>query len=212
MGGADDFHEFAGEVFRSVKPIVRVANKGDLLSDGEIREVREALPGCDVISADYELTLTRAFNLGIISSTDTSFDVSGRANSRQAEALETIRSAFRSGRLKRAGGEILRAVAKERLRRIVVYPVQDETHWTDSQGNVLPDALMVPEGTTALDLAYMIHTEIGDGFIRAIDGRTKRALGKEHELRDGGRGKDSEQGEIENMFKDRLHNHCRADC
>jgi hypothetical protein len=30
-----------------------------------------------------------------------------------------------------------------------------------------------------------VHTDLGDNFIRAIDGRTKRVLGADHELKDG---------------------------
>ena len=68
---------------------------------------------------------------------------------------------------------------------IAVYPVEDEAHFTDSQGRVLPDAYLVPRDSTALDLAYKVHTDIGDGFIRAIDCRSKRIIGKDYELQDG---------------------------
>ena len=68
---------------------------------------------------------------------------------------------------------------------IVVFPVEDETHFTDSQGRVLPDAYLVPRKSTAYDLAYKVHTDIGDNFIRAIDCRTKRVIGKDYELHDG---------------------------
>ena len=66
---------------------------------------------------------------------------------------------------------------------IVVYPVEDETHWTDKKGNILPDAHLVPQGTTAKELAYLIHTDIGEKFIGAIDARTKRKVGADHELK-----------------------------
>ena len=68
---------------------------------------------------------------------------------------------------------------------ITVYPVEDETHWTDHNGNVLPDAYLVPRGSTAKDLAYKVHTDLGDNFIRAIDARTGRVIGHDHELKDG---------------------------
>ena len=44
---------------------------------------------------------------------------------------------------------------------IVVYPVLDESQWIDKNGNVLPDAYLMKDGDTALDLAYKIHTDIG---------------------------------------------------
>ena len=31
----------------------------------------------------------------------------------------------------------------------------------------------------------MVHSEIGEGFIRAIDCKTKMVIGKDHELKEG---------------------------
>jgi hypothetical protein len=66
---------------------------------------------------------------------------------------------------------------------IPVFPVEDEGKYTDKNGNVLPDVHLVPKGTTARELAYKIHTDIGDKFICAIDARTKMKLGADHELK-----------------------------
>jgi (p)ppGpp synthase/HD superfamily hydrolase len=41
------------------------------------------------------------------------------------------------------------------------------------------------KGSTAHDLAYRVHTDIGDRFLYAVDGRTKMRLGEKHELKDG---------------------------
>ena len=71
------------------------------------------------------------------------------------------------------------------LNLIVVYPVEDENHLTDKQGRILPDAHMLPKGSTAKDLAYKVHTDLGDHFIRAIDARTHRVIGADYELKDG---------------------------
>ncbi len=54
---------------------------------------------------------------------------------------------------------------------------------SDSKGNVLPDCFLLPEGSTALDFAYFLHTDFGKNFIKAIDARTKRALGKNYVLK-----------------------------
>ena len=80
--------------------------------------------------------------------------------------------------------ELVSRIVTERLDRIVAYPVQDEGHWTDGDGRVLPDALLVQRGATAKGLAYAVHSDLGDGFIRAVDGRTGRVIGAEHELND----------------------------
>jgi len=51
----------------------------------------------------------------------------------------------------------------------------------------LPDCFLVKDGSTALDFAYAVHSDLGDNFIKAIDAKTKQAVGKEHKLkhRDG---------------------------
>ena len=70
------------------------------------------------------------------------------------------------------------------MNQIIAYPVQDETHWTDGDGRILPDAFLVAKGTVAKGLAYAVHSDLGDGFIRAVDARSGRIIGAEHELSD----------------------------
>ncbi|HEV8361569.1 MAG TPA: TGS domain-containing protein [Candidatus Thermoplasmatota archaeon] len=38
---------------------------------------------------------------------------------------------------------------------------------------------------TTKDFAYKAHTELGEHFIRAVDARTKRVIGADHELKMG---------------------------
>jgi ribosome-binding ATPase len=71
------------------------------------------------------------------------------------------------------------------LRLVPVYPVEDEAKLTDKDGRVLPDCHLVPPGTTARQLAGRVHTDLAEHFIRAIDCRTKRAIGADHELQAG---------------------------
>jgi len=40
-------------------------------------------------------------------------------------------------------------------------------------------------GSTTKDLAYRIHTDIGESFLFALDARTKMRLGEKHELSAG---------------------------
>jgi ribosome-binding ATPase len=39
--------------------------------------------------------------------------------------------------------------------------------------------------STALDFAYTLHTDMGDGFIRGVDVKTKQIIGKDHVLKSG---------------------------
>ena len=52
----------------------------------------------------------------------------------------------------------------------------------DEHGNILPDCFLVPEGATAEDFAYTIHSDLGEGFLHAIDCRENRQIGSDHEL------------------------------
>jgi hypothetical protein len=72
------------------------------------------------------------------------------------------------------------------LKYIAVFPA-GASKLADSKGNILPDCFLVPKNTTALDFAFKLHTDLGKNFIKAIDARSKRAIGKEHILknRDG---------------------------
>jgi hypothetical protein len=66
----------------------------------------------------------------------------------------------------------------------VAYPVENEHHFTDKDGNILPDALLLPKNSTALDLAFAVHTDIGEKFVAAIDARTHKRLAKDYKLKD----------------------------
>jgi ribosome-binding ATPase YchF (GTP1/OBG family) len=70
------------------------------------------------------------------------------------------------------------------LNMIIVYPVEDIEHLSDHNGRVLPDAYLVPYGTTARQLAYIIHTELGEGFIHAIEAHDKKRIGEDYVLKD----------------------------
>ena len=70
------------------------------------------------------------------------------------------------------------------LNMITVYPVEDIEHLSDHNGRVLPDTYLVPNGTTAHQFAYVIHTELGENFLYAIDARDKRRIGEEAILKD----------------------------
>jgi len=63
--------------------------------------------------------------------------------------------------------------------------VEDEGKWADKNDRMLPDAFLMKKGSTPHDLAYRVHTDIGDRFLYAVDGKTKMRLGEKHELKNG---------------------------
>ena len=83
-------------------------------------------------------------------------------------------------------GEVLDKTVFEALGYIAVFPAGTKK-LADSEGNILPDCILMPKGSTALDFAFKLHTDMGNGFIRAIDVKTKQMVGKDHALkhRDG---------------------------
>ena len=99
----------------------------------------------------------------------------------QEEALERIRE--KTSTLEGDGLiDLLSKVVFEDLSMTVAYPVADEGKWTDAEDRKLPDAIVLPPGSTARDLAYAVHTDLGDGFIRATNCVTGRTVGADTEL------------------------------
>ena len=184
--GSEEGLALAGYLQEIGKPIVIAANKADISSKDNIEKLDKA--SAIITAADYELALKNATKAGLITynsgDSDFSLNDEGQLNDGQKKALETIRQF-----LKKNGStgvqDCIETAVLEKLDLIAVYPVEDETHFTDSQGRVLPDAYLVPRESTAHDLAYKVHTDIGDSFIRAIDCRSKRIIGKDYELQDG---------------------------
>ncbi|MFQ6129957.1 MAG: redox-regulated ATPase YchF [Candidatus Hadarchaeaceae archaeon] len=182
----DDLLRFVAEVRKASKPIMIAANKADVPAAAQnIERLRQrgylVVPTC----SEAELILRRADEKGLVryEPSSNSFEIlkPESLNEQQRKALEMIRAL-----LKKWGStgiqQVVDKVIYELLNLIVVYPVDDEHKLTDKKGNVLPDAYLVPKGTTAREFAYVIHTDLGESFIHAIDARTKRRLGEDYVL------------------------------
>ncbi len=191
--GHEELSTMSSEIRKSIFPISVAANKADnRIPGGSLLESEIESEGGKMVytSSEAELALRRASASGLISYQpgDSKFELSesgeGKLSDKQREALESIAQSIYSWE---GGGLVglLGGVVFEQLSRIVAYPVQDETHWIDGEGKTLPDAVLVPKGTTAKGLAYKVHSDLGDGFVRAIDARSGRVIGADHELRDG---------------------------
>ena len=182
--------ELATSIRKSIFPISVAANKADMpkVSDySGLKTIVEKEGGeFSLTCAEAELALRRASASGLIDympgESNFNFIENGEniLSSEQRAALDSIRKTMPIWE----GGltSLISKVVFKQLSRIVAFPVQDETHWTDGYGNPLPDAILVPSGTTARDLAYCVHTDLGDGFIRAIDGRSSRIVGADYEV------------------------------
>ena len=178
---------------RAVFPLCVAANKADVAEPGAWDALAAKVESEGGIllptSADSELALRRAAKAGFIDyppgAQQFSLTDVGESNLNEAQRKGLVALGERMERLGGTGlVELVSRIVRERLDRIVAYPVQDEGHWTDGDGRVLPDALLIQRGTSAKGLAYAVHSDLGDGFIRAVDGRTGRVIGAEHELND----------------------------
>ena len=56
-------------------------------------------------------------------------------------------------------------------------------NFKDSEGRTMPDCYLLPENSTALDFAFRLHTDLGNNFIKAVDIRSKRIIGKDYKLK-----------------------------
>ncbi len=181
---------FARSLLRIAKPRLVAANKCDRSSPATTGALAERIDPVPLVPtcAEAELTLRRASRAQLVTYRpgDATFAERDAAalSAPQRRALGEIRqilATWGSTGVQAA----LESMVFQRLRQIVVFPVEDETRWTDSRGRVLPDAFLVPADTPARALAYRVHTDLGEQFIRAIDGRTHRALAADHPLSAG---------------------------
>ena len=189
LWSGDDLSRFVTELRKASKPLIVAANKADKETAVEGIEKLKAA-GYDVVPtcAEAELMLRRASQAGLIRYTpgDGDFEISDPSSlsERQLKALEMIREKV-LGRCGTTGlQEAINAAFFRLLESIPIYPVEDAEKLTDHQGRVLPDCYMVRRGTTTKQFAGLIHSELAESSIFAIDARTKRRLGDSHVLKE----------------------------
>ena len=176
----------ASEIRARSKPIVVVANKADVAPPENLQALKERNEATIPVTADGELALRRAAEAGAVDYDpgDPDFEVVAEVSDQQREGLERIREVVAEH-----GGtgvqEALDTAVYDVLDHLTVYPVQDETGWTDGQGTVLPDAFLLPDGSTPRDLAYAVHSDIGEGYLHAVNARDGMRISDEQELAEG---------------------------
>ena len=171
------------------KPIVIAGNKIDIDPDIAKENIsRFKKVGYEIVpvSALAELILKRMWNEGKIKYIPgtSQVEVLTELNDREKKALEMIEERvfkeFGSTGLQ----ETINKAAFDLLDLILVYPVENPEKLTDHNGNVLPEGYLVKRGTTARELAYMIHSDLGEKFVRAFLVRDHRRVGPDYVLRD----------------------------
>ncbi|MFA5993239.1 MAG: redox-regulated ATPase YchF [Candidatus Pacearchaeota archaeon] len=187
----DQIMNFSHELRHRTKPMIIAANKIDRVNSAEnLKKLKEAYPELMIIpcSADSELALREASKAEMIEYIpgESDFKIIKDLNEKQKEALELIRKNVLEVYGSTGVQDILNKSVFDLLKYFAVFPA-GVNKLADSKGNILPDCFLVPPGTTALEFAYRLHTDIGKNFVKAIDVHTKQAVGKDHKLkhRDG---------------------------
>ncbi|MBU0894769.1 MAG: redox-regulated ATPase YchF [Nanoarchaeota archaeon] len=186
--GEKDIKLFVSTLRKLSKPMIIAANKIDKYSGKEnYRKLREEFPNLIIVpcSADSELALRQAAKAELIEYIpgDKEFKVKKQLNDKQESALNKIKREVLGVYVEGTGVQsVLNSAVFSLLKYIAVFPA-GANKLGDSKGNILPDCFLLPKGSTALDFAFFLHTDFGKNFIKAIDARSKRALGKNYKLK-----------------------------
>ena len=183
----EQLKDFAHELRHLTKPMIIAANKIDKPNSAEnLEKLKAAYPKIKIMpcSADSELALREANKAGLIEYIpgEDNFKETEKLNEKQKLALNKINENVLSEYKSTGVQEILNYTIFNLLKYIAIFPAS-ANRLADSKGNVLPDCFLLPEKSTALDFAYYLHTDFGKNFIKAIDARTKQAVGKDHILK-----------------------------
>jgi len=182
----EDLIPLCAEIVKISKPMLIVGNKFDEAPEA----LRTQLAAANVAfaSAASELALRNAAGAHLVQYLpgDLDFKIAneGTLSAPQKAGLAKIAGVMKECKGTGVQQAINRAVF-DLLDMIVLYPVEDENHFCNKKGEVLPDAFLMRKGSTPHDLAFQVHTDIGRGFLYAVDARTKMRIKENHVLKDG---------------------------
>ncbi|WP_254810147.1 redox-regulated ATPase YchF [Natronosalvus amylolyticus] len=182
----EDREALATEIRQRTKPIVVAANKIVVAPEANVDRLLELDKPVIPTTAEGERALRKAAEGGLIEYDpgDTTLEITGDVSDAQRNALEGLAETM--GQWDGTGVQAaLNYAVYDLLDHLTAYPVQDASKWTDGTGNVLPDALLMPDGSTPVDLAYAVHSDIGDGYLHAVDARSSREISDSYELEEG---------------------------
>ena len=185
----DALLRIAIELRKETKPMLIACNKIDVQgAEKNFKDLKEKFNDYLLVpcSAESELALREAAKHELIDYIpgENNFKIKDeeKLNAKQKNALEFIKTNV-LGKYGSTGIQnILDKAVFELLKYVAVFP-GGVNKLTDQHGNVLPDCFLMPPSSTALDFAFKLHTDIGKSFIKAIDVKTKRPVGKDYILK-----------------------------
>ena len=184
--------ELARKLREISKPMIIAANKCDVLQDGKLWEtklnkLKAQFPNYKIVPvmAEYEFNLKKAHDSKIITYLpgDNHFEIRDDSlNENQKVGLNKIKDVINA--MGTTGvQDCLNYAVFDLLKMKPIFPGGAKLE--DKNGNVLPDCFLMDENATALDFAFRLHTDFGKNFIKAIDIKTKKMVGKDHKLLPG---------------------------
>jgi len=183
-----DLKRFVHELRIESKPMLLAANKIDVpTSRNNVKKLKDTgyvtVPCC----AEAELILRKAAEKGVVKYLpgDSDFKILDESalDAKKMRALKLVREKVLKVWGSTGVQEAINKAFFKLLRMIVVYPVEDPEKLTDHRGRVLPDAFLVPDGTTAKEFAGIVHTELKENFIYAVEARSGRRVGEDYKLK-----------------------------
>ncbi len=183
-----DLTQFVTELRKKTKPILIAANKADLCKDLTIVDKIKNDSIIQICSAETELLLRKATKAGLIDyipgDKDFTIKENVKVSSQQQKALDLAKSVI--SKIESTGiQDVLNSIIFDVLKFNVVYPVEDDAKLCNKNGEILPDARLLPMNSTAKDLAQTVHADLAKGFLHAIDAKTKQRIGADHVLKNG---------------------------
>ena len=133
------------------------------------------------------ITIRKASKEGLIEYLpgDTNFTIieNKKINNKQKNALEAIQSKILDKLGTTGIQNILNKVFLDQLHMIAVYPVEDPEKLTDHEGRILPEVYLIQIGTTAREFATTIDSDLGEGFLYAVEARSSKRVGEDYILK-----------------------------
>ena len=184
-----DLITLAKELRKITKPMLIAANKIDIPGAKEnLEKIQKEFPNHIIIgcSAESELALKEAAKKDLIKYIPgkNNFEVlnKDKLSEQQQKALQFIKTNILDTFKTTGVQDCLNKAVFDLLEMIAIFP-GGVNNLTDKQGRCLPDCFLLEKDSTALDFAFHLHTDIGNGFIKAIDVKTKVSIGKDHKLK-----------------------------
>lgn len=177
------------ELRKQTKPMIIAANKMDLKNSAEnLIKLQQEFPNYKIIpcSAESEIALREATKKELIEYIpgEETFKIlkKDKLNEKQLKALQYIKENILNKYKTTGIQQTLDFAIFQILKYIAVFP-GGVNNLKDSEGRIIPDCFLFPENSTALDFAYRLHQDLGKGFIRAINVKTKQTIGKDYKLK-----------------------------